>query len=197
MSTLAAPISRIHPVSAPGFGAETLPTGCWEIEPAAARVAFSGRVSRFAPSFSARFRDVRGLIEIDTDAAGVATVEIAVLIALASMTSGNRSWDELVAVANPFDLARQPVGSFRGRAVMPAGADLDRLVVGGTLSLRGQHKSLSRLAGVRHSGTGELAISAAGSVNREAFGLRLDVPGLSRLLPKQLDLRIEVTARQS
>jgi hypothetical protein len=97
-------------------------------------------------------------------------------------------------VANPFDLAAQPVGSFRGRAVMPAGADLDRLVVDGTLSLRGQQQSLSLLAGVRHSGIGDLAIS---SVNWEPFGLRLDLPGLPRLLPKQMDLRIEVTARHS
>jgi polyisoprenoid-binding protein YceI len=183
-------------MSTTGFHADPLPAGSWEIEQSTAHVGFTGRVSRFAPTFSARFRDVSGSIDIGTDPAGVATVEVSVLIALASMTSGNRSWDELIALANPFDLARQPVGSFRGLSVIPAGAGLDEVAIDGTLALRGRRQSVSLRARVQPSGGGQLAISAAGTVDREAFGLRLDVPGLTRLLPKRMDLRIDVTAQR-
>ena len=42
------------------------------------------------------------------------------------------------------------------------------------------------------SGAGRMMVRAGGTVDRQAFGLRFDVPGVGKLVPRQLRLEIDV-----
>ena len=41
-------------------------------------------------------------------------------------------------------------------------------------------------------GAGRMMVRAGGTVDRQAFGLRFDVPGVGKLVPRQLRLEIDV-----
>ena len=44
----------------------------------------------------------------------------------------------------------------------------------------------------RSLGAGRMMVRAGGTVDRQAFGLRFDVPGVGKLVPRQLRLEIDV-----
>lgn len=164
--------------------------GDWVVDGAASRVAFSGRVSRFLPTVAARFPDVSGALTIDV-AAG--TVDIGVDIAVATVTSGNPVWDDLIDTADPFAATAHPVARFRGSAdglgVALSGAGV--AAISGELALRGIARPLALTARWTPQRAG-LRIVAAGEVDRDDYGLRVDVPGLSRLLPQRMTVTIDM-----
>lgn len=179
----------IRPAGARGPIAADL-DGDWVVDGAASRVAFSGRVSRFLPSVAARFPDVSGALTVDV-AAG--TVDIGVDIAVATVTSGNPVWDELIDTADPFAATDHPVARFRGGAdglgVALSGAGV--AAISGQLTLRGIVRPLALTARWTPQRAG-LHIVADGEVDRDDYGLRLDVPGLSRLMPRRMTVTIEM-----
>jgi polyisoprenoid-binding protein YceI len=164
--------------------AVALPAGTWVLDPARAVVQFSGRVSRLAPTFRAGFGAVAGVVDV----AGFA--QLSVQVDVASVTTGNPAWDELLRTLDPFDASRCPVASYRGRADLSVG---DRAHVSGELELRGVSRPLTLLAELAPSGD-EVLVRATGTVDRHAFGVRFDLPGVGRFVPSQLQLDIEVTA---
>lgn len=158
--------------------------GEWAIVPDAAQVGFRGRASRFSPVVQARFGQVSGCVRLaERDS------QVAVDVDLASMTTGNAAWDELLQALDPFDVRRHPVGAYRSDAVR---VDDSRAEVEGTLELCGR-RSRVRLSGThRVLDDARARLTATGSVDRRAFGLRLDVPGCRFLLPAQLELQVDV-----
>lgn len=196
MTTLLAPMSE--PMTSKYTRQEDrhyLPDGLFAIEPSRAVVAFTGRTSRFLPAVSARFREVEGSIVIDA-ASGIVDIDVA--IALASVTSGNRAWDEMIAIADPFDVRRQPVARYTGRAggcgTFGTAAGVDALAIVGELSMRGRQRPVPLTATWQRTTTGRLTVQAGGIVDRAAFGLRFDIPALSRLLPQRMNLTIDLEA---
>ena len=161
--------------------------GRWLLDPATAAVAFSGRATRFSPTVAAQFRRVQGCV-VAGDGGGRTTVEVEVDVR--SMTSGNRAWDDVVAAVDPFGAREHPVAVYRSTAVAWRGARAD---VDGVLELRGVRRPV-RLAveTVLAPSGSRMALRASGEVDREAFGLRFDVPGAALLVPRRLALRIEV-----
>ena len=154
----------------------------WRVRTEDASVLFSGRASRFLPAVQARFTHVTGTVSetaVDVD------------VDVRSLTTGNRAYDDLLAVADPFDAARHPVATFRSDDVLWVD---DAAVVTGALSLRGRTAPVRLRASYVVVDDGLARLSATGRVDRRAFGLRLDVPGCGALLPSHLDLRIDVTA---
>lgn len=166
--------------------------GEWAVDAAGSRVAFSGRTSRFLPVVAARFPEVAGTLRVDV-AAGA--VDIDVDIAVGSVTSGNPLWDELIDAADPFAASDHPVARFRGGVdglgVALSGAGV--AAVSGDLTLRGLRRPLALTARWTPQRAG-LRIVAQGTVDRRDYGLRLDVPGLSRLMPQLMTVTIDLLA---
>jgi polyisoprenoid-binding protein YceI len=163
--------------------------GRWSLDTRTADVAFTGRASRLAPPVSARFRGVSGVV-----AAGdhPDDVVVDVEVDVRTMTSGNRAWDDLVAAVDPFCVRRFPTARYRStRVVRPGGT----AVLDGVLTLRGVHQPLQlTVRRVAHRGDDRLVVSACGEIDREAFGVRLDLPGARLLVPRRLQLSIDVVA---
>jgi len=156
----------------------------WHVRADDASVSFSGRASRFLPPVQARFTHVTGTV---SDTAVDVDVDVR------SLTTGNRAYDDLLAVADPFDAVRHPVATYRSDAVRRLD---DGVLVTGALSLRGRSAPVQLRASYVVVEEGLARLSATGRVDRRAFGLRLDVPGCGALVPSHLDLRIEVTAER-
>jgi polyisoprenoid-binding protein YceI len=165
-------------------------TGLWQIDPARARVAFAGRVARLAPSFRARFDDIGGSVQIgDTPEDSTVSVDVR----LASMTTGNRTWDELLRTLDPFELERFPVATYRSTCATWRGTKGSVL---GRLTMHGATRPVRLLVEHEFDATsGATAFRATGSVNREEFGVRCDLPGLSRLVPREMQLEIDVVTK--
>lgn len=166
--------------------------GCWVVDASSSRVAFSGRTSRFLPAVAARFPDVSGGLQVDV-AAGAVAIEVDIQVA--TVTSGNPVWDDLIDAADPFAAREHPLAHFRGGAdglgVALSGAGV--AAVSGRLSLRGIERPLALTARWTPQRAG-LHILAEGVVDRDDYGLRLDVPGLSRLMPRRMAVTIEMLA---
>ena len=154
----------------------------WTVRPDSASVMFRGKASRFMPTVSACFTTVTGTVSeqaVDVD------------VDVRSMTTGNRAYDDLLAVADPFDAARHPLATYRSDSVLWVG---DRAVVTGGLCLRGRTAPVQLQASCAVVEDGVARLTATGRVDRRAFGLRLEVPGCGALVPAHLDLVIDVVA---
>jgi polyisoprenoid-binding protein YceI len=160
--------------------------GTWTVDGSAASVAFSGRSSRLAPVFAARFCSVAGSVQLaDDESASRVDVDVD----LTSMTTGNSRWDDLLSAVDPFDVVRHPVGCYRSASVRLAGAAAR---VDGFLALCGRSVPV-RLVGTHALlGDDRARLRAAGEVDRRAFGLRVDLPGCGFLVPSRLRVEVDV-----
>jgi polyisoprenoid-binding protein YceI len=161
-----------------------LPTGTWVLDPRRAQVVFSGRASRLAPTFRASFGSVTGTVHVD-DAA-----HLAVDIDVTSVSTGNRAWDELLRGLDPFEARYCPRATYRGTADLTVGRHAH---VAGELELRGIRQPVALAAAVRPAGD-EVHVTATGTIDRRAFGVRCDLPGVGRFVPAVMRLDITVTA---
>lgn len=171
--------SRTVPAGAP-------PAGTWTIDPARARVGFSGKAGVLAPTVSARFAGVEGHIEVAARREHRLRVEVDVT----SMTTGCGPWDDVIGAVDPFDASRFPIAVYESTRVLwtERGADVE-----GALTLRGVTKPVALSASYAVGrGQHRMVVRAGGVVDRAAFGLRFDVPGVGRLIPKHLRLEIDV-----
>lgn len=167
--------------------------GRWHIDPRSAQVAFAGRATRFSPVVQARFLSVEGTVDAGADAHGVtADVTVDVTVDVRSMTSGNRAWDDLVAAVDPFAAGRFPTARYRSTAVRWHGGTA---TVDGLLTLRGVERPVRLDAEHALSACGErLVLRGTGELDREEFGVRLEVPGAALVIPRRLRLSLDVVA---
>lgn len=178
---------RTRPGTADTCG--TPPAGRWSIDPGRARVAFSGRAGVLAPTVSARFADVTGRITVGPDSRP-ARHGVRVEVDVTTMTTGNRAYDEVVGAVDPFDAARFPLAVYESTRVLWTGRGAD---IEGRLTLRGVTRVVALSASYDIGRAGDrMVVRAGGTVDREAFGLRFDVPGVGRLVPRRLRLEIDV-----
>lgn len=154
----------------------------WQVRSEDACVLFRGRASRFLPALQAGFTSVTGSVGEDA---------VAVDVDVRSLTTGNRTYDDLLLAADPFDVARYPLATYRSDSILWVGHDA---VVSGELVLRGRSAAVQLRASCCFQSDGVVRLTATGRVDRRLFGLRLDVPGLGALMPTHLDLSIDVTA---
>ena len=161
-----------------------VPVGTWVLDPARAAVSFSGRAGVLAPTFRAAFTSVAGVVEVGEQALLQVDVDVT------SIGTGNRHWDDLLRGLDPFDAARCPLATYRGVVDLVIA---DRAHIDGELELRGVRQPVSLAAQLRPDGE-EVRVTATGTVDRRAFGVRCDLPGVSRFVPSVMRLEIEVTA---
>jgi polyisoprenoid-binding protein YceI len=164
------------------------PAGAWTIDPARAVVAFSGRASFLAPAISARFAGVAGRVAVADPSGGAHGVRVEVDVT--TMTTGNRAYDEVIGAVDPFDAARFPIAVYESTRVVwtATGADIE-----GRLTLRGVTRPVALSASYDVGRRADrMVVRAGGTVDRQAFGLRFDVPGVGKLVPRQLRLEVDV-----
>ena len=120
----------------------------------------------------------------------VGTARLSVDVDVTSITTGNRTWDELLRRLDPFDSERNPTATYRGTADLACGSDIR---VAGDLELRGVRQPVALSARVSARGH-EVVMKATGTVDRRHFGVRCDLPGMGRFVPSVMRLEIEATA---
>jgi polyisoprenoid-binding protein YceI len=163
--------------------------GTWLIDPPAASVAFSGRVSRLAPAFAARFGRVAGTVALPDGNADGDGGRVDVDVDLASMTTGRAAWDDLLAAVDPFDARTHPTGRYRSARVRLRGG---RAVVDGALVLRGTAVPVRLTGSSTLLGRDRARLRARGEVDRRCFGLRVDLPGYGLLVPARMRVEVDV-----
>jgi polyisoprenoid-binding protein YceI len=164
-------------------------SGTWLIDSSRAIVAFSGKASFLTPTINARFLGVEGSVEVVETRRGL-TGAVDVSVDVKSLTSGNRAWDDLIASFDPFDAKHFPVAVYRSTGV--AWSD-GQVTIDGVLRLRGvtQRVPLAASYDVARDGR-RMLVRAAGSIDREAFGISFDMPGGGKLVPRVMRLAIDV-----
>jgi polyisoprenoid-binding protein YceI len=150
-------------------GVELPAPGVWEIDPGHTEVAFTGR-HFLVTKVRGRFTDVRGSIHIAEDPRAS---HVDVVIAMASVHSGNRTRDEHLRSADLFDVERYPEATFRSSEVEWHGASG---VLQGDLTIHGVTRRVPLVVTfdghVRDPWGGDRAIySATTEINREDFGI--------------------------
>jgi len=175
-------------------GTELPAAGRWQIDPGHTEVAFIGRHFMLT-KVRGRFTGVSGVIQVAEDPADSA---VEVTIDMASVESGSQARDDHLRSADFFDAARHPTGTFSGHAADWHGT---RGLLTGELTLRGISRPVtlqaSYLGYAADPWGGHRAVfTAAGTVNREDWGLTWNMPldGGGLLVSKEIRIEIELEA---
>jgi polyisoprenoid-binding protein YceI len=182
------------PVTRLADGAELPAAGRWQIDPGHTELAFVGRHFMLT-KVRGRFIGVSGVIEV-AEAPSDTTVEVT--IDMASVESGSQARDDHLRSADLFDTARHPTGAFSGRAADWHGT---RGLLTGELTLRGISRPVTLQAeylgyAADPWGGHRAVFTAAGTVNREDWGLTWNMPldGGGLLVSKEIRIEIETEA---
>jgi polyisoprenoid-binding protein YceI len=175
-------------------GTELPAAGRWPIDPGHTEVAFIGRHFMLT-KVRGRFTGVSGVIQVAEDPADSA---VEVTIDMASVESGSQARDDHLRSADFFDATRHPTGTFSGHAADWHGT---RGLLTGELTLRGISRPVtlqaSYLGYAADPWGGHRAVfTAAGTVNREDWGLTWNMPldGGGLLVSKEIRIEIELEA---
>jgi len=172
--------------------AELPAAGTWVIDPGHAEVGFVGRHFGLT-KVRGRFTGVEGTVTIREP---LDLSEVHVVIDMATVSSGSQTRDDHLRSEDFFDVANHPQAVFRSTGVVVSGAEA-RMT--GELTIKGVTRSLTLEAEyVGHAtdpwGAERAVFSAAGTINREDWGLTwnmaLEAGGL--LVSKEIRLEIEV-----
>ena len=175
-------------------GAELPAPGRWQIDPGHTELAFIGR-HFMLNKVRGRFTGLSGVIEV-AEAPGDSTADVT--IEMASVTSGNEARDEHLRSADFFDVAHYPTATFLARASGWQGA---RGVLAGELTLRGVTRPVTLQAeylgyAADPWGGHRAVFSAAGTIDREDWGLTWNLPldGGGLVVSKEIRIEIEIEA---
>jgi polyisoprenoid-binding protein YceI len=171
-------------------GAELPAPGTWTIDPGHTEVAFIGRHFMLT-KVRGRFTAVSGAIRIDAEP-GDSTAEVT--IDMASVDSGSETRDEHLRSADFFDVANHPTATFTGHAPNWHGS---RGSLAGELTIRGVTQPLTLdveyLGHAADPWGGHRAVfTAAGTLNREDWGLTWNMPLDNGGLLVSREIRIEI-----
>jgi polyisoprenoid-binding protein YceI len=175
-------------------GAELPAPGRWQIDPGHTELAFIGRHFMLT-KVRGRFTSLSGVIEV-AETPGESTV--AVTVDMASVESGNQARDDHLRSADFFDVANHPTGAFTGRV---PGWQNTRGVLAGELTLRGVTRPVTLeaeyLGYTADPWGGHRAVfTAAGTIDREDWGLTWNLPldGGGLVVSKEIRIEIELEA---
>jgi len=175
-------------------GAELPAPGRWQIDPGHTELAFIGRHFMLT-KVRGRFTGLSGVIEV---AEAPVDSTVSVTIDMTSVESGNEARDEHLRSADFFDVARHPRATFSARA---SGWQGTRGVLAGELTLRGVTRPVTLQAeylGYTADPWGghRVVFTAAGTIDREAWGLTWNLPldGGGLVVSNQIRIEIELEA---
>jgi polyisoprenoid-binding protein YceI len=165
--------------------------GVWSVDPGHTEVGFVGRHFGLT-KVRGRFTGVEGTVTIGDD---IATSQIEVVIAMASVNSGDNARDEHLRSGDFFDVERYPTATFRSTGLLVDGAHGS---IAGELTLKDVTRPITLdvefLGQAADPWGGQRAVFSAGAtINREDWGLTwnmlLEAGGL--LVSKEIRLEIE------
>jgi len=175
-------------------GAELPAPGRGQIDPGHTEVAFIGRHFMLT-KVRGRFTGVSGVIEV-AEQPGDTTVDVT--IDMTSVESGNQARDEHLRSADFFDVEHYPAATFSARA---SGWQGTTGVLAGELTLRGVTRPVSLQAeylgyAADPWGGHRVVFTAAGTVDREDWGLTWNLPldGGGLVVSKEIRIEIELEA---
>jgi len=175
-------------------GAELPAAGRWQIDPGHTEVAFIGRHFMLT-KVRGRFTGLSGTIVVAEDA-GESLVEVT--IDMTSVESGSQARDDHLRSADFFKTASHPTATFSGHVTEWQGTSA---VLAGDLTIRGISRPVALQAGfLGHAADpwgGQRAVfTAAGTINREDWGLTWNMPldGGGLLVSKEIRIEIELEA---
>ena len=175
-------------------GSELPAPGRWQIDPGHTELAFIGRHFMLT-KVRGRFTGVTGTVQVALEP-GETTVEVT--IDMTSVESGSQARDEHLRSPDFFDTARHPQATFAGRAAQWQGT---RGLLAGELTIRGISRPVTLeaeyLGHVDDPWGGHRAVfTAAGTVNREDWGLTWNLPldGGGLLVSREIGIEIELEA---
>ena len=171
-------------------GTELPAPGRWQIDPGHTELAFIGRHFMLT-KVRGRFTGLSGVIEV-AEAPGDSTAEVT--IDMNSVESGNEARDEHLRSADFFDVARYPTATFSARATGWQGTRGD---LAGELTLHGITRPVTLhaeyLGYTPDPWGGHRAVfTAAGTVDREDWGLTWNLPLDGGRLVVSREIRIEI-----
>ena len=183
-----------RPVTRLADGTELPAPGRWQIDPGHTELAFIGRHFMLT-KVRGRFTGLSGVIEV-AEAPGDSTVEVTV--DMSSVESGNEARDEHLRSPDFFDAARYPTATFSAHA---AGWQGTGGVLAGELTLRGVTRPVTlqaRYLGYAADPWGghRADFTAAGTIDREEWGLTRNVPldGGGLVVSREIRIEIELEA---
>ena len=175
-------------------GAELPAPGRWQIDPGHTELAFIGRHFMLT-KVRGRFTGVSGVIEV-AEEPGDTTVDVT--IDMTSVESGNEARDEHLRSADFFDVEHHPAAAFSARA---SGWQGTTGVLAGELTLRGVTRPVTLqaeyLGYTADPWGGHRAVfTAAGTIDREDWGLTWNLPldGGGLVVSKEIRIEIELEA---
>ena len=175
-------------------GIELPAPGRWQIDPGHTEVAFIGRHFMLT-KVRGRFTGVTGAIVV-AEEPGESAAEVT--IDMATVESGNRARDDHLRSPDFFDVARHPTASFSGHAADWQGT---RGLLAGELTIRGVTRPVTLAAeymgyAADPWGGDRAVFTAAGTLNREDWGLTWNMPlnGGGLLVSTEIRIEIELEA---
>ena len=183
-----------RPVTRLADGTELPAPGRWQIDPGHTELAFIGRHFMLT-KVRGWFTGLSGVIEV-ADAPGDSTVEV--IIDMSSVESGNEARDEHLRSPDFFDAARYPTATFSARS---GGWQGTQGVLAGELTLRGVTRPVTLQAGYLGCtadpwGGHRAVFTAAGTIDREDWGLTWNLPldGGGLVVSREIRIEIELEA---
>jgi polyisoprenoid-binding protein YceI len=175
-------------------GAELPAPGRWQLDPGHTELAFIGRHFMLT-KVRGRFTGVTGVIEV-AEEPGDTTVDVT--IDMTTVESGNEARDVHLRSADFFDVEHYPAATFSARA---SGWKGTRGALAGELTLHGITRPVTLQAeylGYTADPWGghRVVFTAAGTVNREDWGLTWNLPldGGGLVVSKEIRIEIELEA---
>jgi polyisoprenoid-binding protein YceI len=175
-------------------GAKLPAPGRWQIDPGHTELAFIGRHFMLT-KVRGRFTGLTGVIEV-AEAPGDSTV--AVTVDMTTVESGNDARDEHLRSADFFDVAHHPTATFSARV---AGWQGTRGELAGELTLRDVTRPVTLQAEyVGYTadpwGGHRVVFAAAGTIDREDWGLTWNLPldGGGLVVSREIRIEIELEA---
>jgi polyisoprenoid-binding protein YceI len=175
-------------------GAELPAPGQWQIDPGHTELAFIGRHFMLT-KVRGRFTGLSGVIEV-AEEPGDTTVDVT--IDMTTVESGNEARDEHLRSADFFDVEHYPAATFSARA---SGWQGTRGALAGELTLHGITRPVTLQAeylGYTPDPWGghRVVFTAAGTVNREDWGLTWNLPldGGGLVVSREIRIEIELEA---
>ncbi len=175
-------------------GSELPAPGRWQIDPGHTELAFIGRHFMLT-KVRGRFTGICGVIEV-AEQPGDTTVDVT--IDMTSVESGNEARDEHLRSADFFDVEHHPAAVFSARASDWQGTTG---TLTGELTLRGVTRPVTLRAeylGYTADPWGghRIVFTAAGTVDREDWGMTWNLPldGGGLVVSKEIRIEIELEA---
>jgi polyisoprenoid-binding protein YceI len=173
-------------------GLDALAPGRFTVDPARSRLVLDTRVFGRV-GVQGRFTELAGHLDVAPDPRDS---RIRIAVSTASLTSGSRGLDALLAASGLVDPSAGPAIRYRSTALHPPDATTGWRVTGTLGTARGSRPLTLGLAGPPTTRGGRVRLHARGTVTRGDIAELLARPGAAKVFgaTAQLDLRVELAS---